>query len=67
MTSEQQIRGVDTHVDWALMATGYEPQAVADLESAELSLGELHAHGCASASLALYRAAYSLSAEEIDA
>ena len=45
MTSEQRIRGVDENVDWALMATGYEPQAVADLESAELSTGELHAHG----------------------
>ena len=66
MTSEQRIRGVDENVDWALMATGYEPQAVADLESAELSTGELHAHGCASVSLASYRAAYSLSAEEID-
>jgi hypothetical protein len=65
MTSEQQLRGVDLGADWALMATGYEPEAVAELESAELSLRELHAHGCASASLALYRAAYSLSAGEI--
>jgi hypothetical protein len=67
MTSEQQIRGVDAGVDWALMATGYEPEAVAALESAELALGELHAHGCASASSTLYRAAYSLSADEIGA
>ncbi|MET1084113.1 MAG: hypothetical protein ABWY12_13860, partial [Burkholderiales bacterium] len=67
MTSEQQIRGVDAGLDWALMATGYEPEAVAALESTELSLGELRAHGCASASLVLYRAAHSLSAGEIDA
>ena len=67
MTSEQQIRGVDADVDWALMATGYEPEAVADLENAELSLMELQTHGCASASLALYHAVYSLSADEIDA
>ncbi|HVE48653.1 MAG TPA: hypothetical protein VNG69_03420 [Casimicrobiaceae bacterium] len=67
MTSEQQIRGVDAGVDWALMATGYEPEAVADLTSAELSLNELEAHGCATASLALYRADYSLSADEVDA
>ena len=67
MTSEQQIRGADAGVDWALVATGYEHDAVAELESAELSLRELRAHGCASASLVLYRAAYSLSADEIDA
>jgi hypothetical protein len=67
MTSEQQIRGVDAGVDWALMATGYEPEAIAELESAELSLRVLQAHGCASASFAFYRAAYSLSADEIDA
>jgi len=67
MTSEQQIRGVDADVDWALMATGYDPEAVAELESAELSLTELQTHGCASASLALYKAAYSLSSDEFDA
>ena len=67
MTSEQQIRGVDADVDWVVMATGYEAEAVAELESAELSFRELRAHGCASASLALYRSAYSLSADEIDA
>ena len=67
MTSEQRIRGADAGVDWALLATGYEPEAVAELERAELNLRELQAHGCASASLAFYRAAYSLSADEIDA
>ena len=67
MTSEQQIRGVDAEVDWALMATGYDPEAVAELESAELSLRALQTHGCASASLAMYRAAYSLSAADVRA
>ena len=67
MTSEQRIRGVDAGVDWALMATGYDPEAVAELESADLSLRLLTAHGCASASFARYRAAYSLSADETDA
>ena len=67
MTSEQQIRGVDAGVDWALMATGYEPEAIAELGTAELNLGMLQAHGCAGASFAYYRAAYSLSADEIDA
>ena len=67
MTSEQQIRGVDAAVEWALMATGYEHEAIAELESAELSLEALRARGCASASVAMYRAAYSLSADEIGA
>jgi len=65
MTSEQQIRGVDAGVDWALLATGYEREAITELESADLSLGVLQAHGCASASFASYRTAYSLSADEI--
>jgi hypothetical protein len=34
---------------WAPMVTGYEPQAIVELESAELSLRVLQAHGCASA------------------
>ena len=65
MTSEQRLRGADARVDWALVATGYEPEAVADLASNELSVEELQAHGCAGASSTLYRAAYSLSANEI--
>ena len=65
MTAEQRIRGVDAVVDWALMATGYEPDAVAELADAELGIPELQSHGCASASSALYRAVYSLSADEI--
>ena len=67
MTSEQQIRGVDAGVDWALLATGYDPEAIAELAGAELGLSVLQAHGCASASSAFYRAAYSLFAGEIDA
>lgn len=66
MTSEQRLRGVDAAVDWALIATGYEPEAIAELERAELSPSSLQAHGCERASVAFYRAAYSLSADEID-
>lgn len=65
MTSEQEIRGVDAGVDWALMATGYESEAIAELENSEFSLRVLQEHGCATASFALFRAAYSLSADEV--
>jgi hypothetical protein len=67
VTSEQRIRGVDSGVDWALIATGYEFEAVAELEESELGAAALQAHGGASVRSALYQAAYSLAADEIDA
>jgi hypothetical protein len=67
MTSEQRIRGVDAGIDWALMATGYQQEALSNLEQAELSAVELKGHGASSVLSALYQGAYSLSANEIDA
>lgn len=67
MTSEQRIRGADSGVDWALLATGYDQGALADLERNELSAENLGAHGASSVVSALYRGAYSLSADEVDA
>jgi hypothetical protein len=67
MTSEQRIRGVDSGVDWALLATGYQPDALSHLEQAELSAVELERHGASSVVSALYQGAYSLSADEVDA
>jgi hypothetical protein len=67
MTSEQRIRGMDSGVDGALLATGYEQDALADLEHLELSAGSLEAHGASSVVSALYRGAYSLSADEVGA
>jgi len=67
MTSEQRIRGMDSGVDCALLATGYHLDALADLERTEFSAGELETHGASSVVSALYHGAYSLSAEEVDA
>jgi hypothetical protein len=66
MTSEQRIRGADSGVDCALLATGYHLDALAELEHAELSAGNLGAHGASSVISALYQGAYSLSADEVD-
>ena len=67
MTTEQRIRGADAGVDWALLATGYEPDAVAALATAELGAAALAAHGAAGVSAATYRAVCSLSAQELTA
>src|SRR5581483_1824994 len=56
MTAEQRIRGADSGVDWALLATGYELDAVARLDDAELGAPALQAHGMSSVSSALYQA-----------
>jgi len=66
MTSEQRIRGVDSGIEWALLATGYQQEALSNLEQAELSAVELEGHGASSVVSALYQGAYSLSADEID-
>jgi hypothetical protein len=67
MTSEQRIRGADTGVDWALLATGYEQDTLANLEQAELSAGELEGRGASSVVSALYQLAYSVLADEVGA
>jgi len=64
MTSEQRIRGADSGVDWALIATGYELEAVTALQDADLAAAKLHAHGMSIVSSAVYRSAYTLLAAE---
>ena len=64
MTAEQRIRGADARLDWALIATGYEPSALQALEDGELHPPALGAHGISGVTSALYQAAYSLSADE---
>jgi hypothetical protein len=66
MTSEQRIRGADSGVDWALLATGYQQDALTHLEQAELSAAELERRGATSVVSAQYQGAYSLSADEVD-
>lgn len=65
MTSEQRIRGGDTGVDRALLVTGYADDAVAALREDELGVAALEANGARNVSSGLYRAAWSLSADEL--
>lgn len=65
MTSEQRIRGADAGMDWALLVTGYQQDALARLEQGELGIEPLTALGASNLVSALYQAAYSLAADEI--
>jgi hypothetical protein len=67
MTSEQRIRGADSGVDWALLATGYERGALAELERREFSKTELQKHGATGVVTATYQTAYTLTEREVDA
>jgi hypothetical protein len=67
MTSEQRIRGADSGVDWALLATGYERGALSDLEQREFSKAELQTHGATAVVAATYQAGYTLSEREVHA
>lgn len=60
MTSEQRIRGADAGVDWALVVTGYDEQAVAGVERADLKKTRLEGRGAAIAGFGLYRTHYVL-------
>ena len=66
-TNEQRIRGADAGVDSALIVTGYDHDAVAQIAHATLGVPALEAHGATDVSRALYRFDYSLSRAEIDA
>ena len=57
MTAEQRLRGRDAQMDWAVLATGYEMEAVAALQE--------DAFGLAGASSALYQMAYSMLAGDV--
>ena len=53
MTREQRIRGADAGVDWVLVATGYDAEAVSSLQHADLATLE-------GADFGLYRTDYTL-------
>jgi len=60
MTREQRIRGADAGVDWALVVTGYDEQAVSGLERADLDKGRLGGRGAVVSGCGLYRTDYTL-------
>lgn len=67
MTSEQRIRGADADVDWALLVTGYEQDAVSGLGQAECGVETLEAHGATGVTSMSYQAAYALTDREAKA
>ncbi|SDH76221.1 DUF4286 family protein [Propionivibrio dicarboxylicus] len=66
MTKEQRIRGKDSGVDWVLLVTGYDKDAVGELAAAELSVTELERHGCINLVSCIYQMEHSLSRTEIE-
>jgi hypothetical protein len=67
MTNEQHIRGADAGVDWALLVTGYNQDALARLMQADLGDAQLGKHGAAGVLAAMYRIEYSIIHQEVDA
>ncbi len=64
MTHEQQIRGADGAIDWALVVTGYRDGALADLATAGLAVPALAARGATQASEAIYQIDYVLTSAD---
>jgi hypothetical protein len=67
MTNEQRIRGADAGVDWALLVTGYNQDALARLMQADLGDAQLGKHGTAGILAAMYQVEYSIIHQEVDA
>ena len=65
MTVEQRIRGADGSIDTAIIATGYDPAAVAQFTSELTAAGGLPARGATDMSSANYRLHYALAAAEV--
>jgi hypothetical protein len=65
MTKEQQIRGADACVDWALLVTGYGEDALVRLMHGDLSRTQIEAHGGTAVSEAMYRMQYMLTDRDV--
>lgn len=65
MTNEQRIRGADAGIDWALLVTGYEQDAVDVLAQADLSAAEFARRGAANVLDTAYRMHFALAAREV--
>jgi hypothetical protein len=64
MTKEQSIRGADAGVDWALVLTGYDADALAGLRRDALGDAALQQYGATAVTDAAYRLDYALSERE---
>jgi hypothetical protein len=65
MTNEQRIRGVDRGVDWAVIITGYDADAVAAYANGLRAAGGLPDRGATEVTCATYRWSYSLASAEL--
>ena len=64
MTQEQRIRGKDGGVDWELLVTGYDADALDSLAGDGLSTEELARHGAINIVPGVYHRVHSYSAHE---
>ena len=55
MTNEQRIRGADAGVDWAVFATGYDGECLAELSNGQLDARHWADHGATDVQQATYR------------
>ena len=67
MTKEQQIRGADAGVDWAVFVTGYSERALGDLMNGDLGRAQIERNGGTAVSEATYRMHYMLTDREVSA
>ena len=65
MTAEQRIRGADAGMDWALLVTGYDADALDALASSGDVVDTLASRGATHASSATYRLHYMLIDREL--
>ena len=67
MTTEQRIRGADARVDWTLLVTGYDTDALAMLSQDDLGRARLETHGGTAVTEGMYELQYALSEREVQA
>ncbi len=65
MTNEQRIRGADTGVDWALLVTGYDADALTALTHGDLGQEQLEQRGAVGVVSGLYGMHYALTDREV--
>lgn len=65
MTNEQRIRGADAGVDWALLVTGYDEDALTTLMHADLSPTRFGERGSKTISGTMYRMHYMLTDRDV--
>ena len=65
MTQEQRIRGKDGGLDWVLLVSGYDANAVERLAGTRLSVEELERNGSINVVRGMYQMVHSFSKQEV--